>query len=116
MLFRNAALLDVERGELIRDRSVLVVDGGIAEVGGQEVAANDARIIDLHGLTLMPGLIDAHVHVTAVTADLAALSEWPPSYVTARSAQVLTGMLDRGFTTGRDVAGGRHAVGQGGRR
>jgi predicted amidohydrolase YtcJ len=32
-------------------------------------------VFDLRGRTLMPGLIDAHVHVTAVTADLVALSE-----------------------------------------
>jgi imidazolonepropionase-like amidohydrolase len=110
ILFRNAALLDVERGELVRDRSVLVIDEIIAEVGGQEVAADEARIIDLHGLTLMPGLIDSHVHVTAVTADLAALAEWPPTYVTARSAQILTGMLGRGFTTVRDVAGADYGL------
>ena len=53
----------------------------------------------------MPGLIDAHVHVTAVTADLAALEGWSPAYVTAQAAGVLRGMLDRGFTTVRDVAG-----------
>jgi imidazolonepropionase-like amidohydrolase len=110
ILFRNAALLDVERGEIVRDRSVLVIDQSIAEVGGQELAADEARIIDLHGLTLMPGLIDSHVHVTAVTADLAALAEWPPTYVTARSAQILTGMLGRGFTTVRDVAGADYGL------
>jgi imidazolonepropionase-like amidohydrolase len=110
ILFRNAALLDVERGELVRDRSVLVIDEIIVEVGGQEVAADEARIIDLHGLTLMPGLIDSHVHVTAVTADLAALAEWPPTYVTARSAKILIGMLGRGFTTVRDVAGADYGL------
>ncbi len=109
-LFHNATVLDVERGELNHDRSVLVVDDIIAEVGGPDLAAADARVIDLHGLTLMPGLIDAHVHVTAVTADLAALAEWPPSYVTARSAQVLTDMLGRGFTTVRDVAGADYGL------
>jgi len=43
--------------------------------------------------------------VNAVTADLGALEEWSPAYVTARAAGVLRGMLDRGFTTVRDVAG-----------
>jgi imidazolonepropionase-like amidohydrolase len=56
-------------------------------------------------MTVLPGLIDAHVHVNAATADLAALEEWSPSYVTARAAGILRGMLDRGFTTVRDVAG-----------
>ncbi|MGH2391841.1 MAG: amidohydrolase family protein, partial [Chloroflexota bacterium] len=109
-LFHNAALLDVERGELIPNRSVLVIDDSIVEVGGPEVAAADARVVDVRGMTLMPGLIDAHVHVIAVTAYLAALAEWPPSYVTARSAGVLSGMLGRGFTTVRDVAGADYGL------
>jgi imidazolonepropionase-like amidohydrolase len=40
----------------------------------------------------MPGLIDAHVHVTAATADLSAISTWPVSYVTAHDGAVV---LDR---------------------
>src|SRR5262249_54057749 len=75
-----------------------------------DVRAEDARAIDLRGATLMPGLIDAHVHVTAVTADLSALAEWSPTYVTARAAHVLTGMLRRGFTTVRDVAGADYGL------
>ena len=82
----------------------------ILEVGGPEVQATTAERIDLKGMTLMPGLIDAHVHVTAVTADLSAMAEWSPTYVTARSAQVLRGMLSRGFTTVRDVAGADYGL------
>jgi imidazolonepropionase-like amidohydrolase len=109
-LFHNAALLDVARGELIPNRSVLVIGDTIAEMGGPEVAAADARVVDLRGMTLMPGLIDAHVHVTAVTADIAALTEWPSTYVTARTAGILSGMLGRGFTTVRDVAGADYGL------
>lgn len=110
ILFRNAAVLDAERGELVPDRSVLVVGDTIAEVGGPEIVAGSARVIDVRGMTLMPGLIDAHVHVTAVTADLAALPEWSPTYVTARAARVLAGMLLRGFTTVRDVGGADYGL------
>ena len=53
----------------------------------------------------MPGLIDAHVHVTAATADLSAISTWPVSYVTAHAATILRDMLHRGFTTVRDASG-----------
>src|SRR5437588_1066516 len=102
-LFRNASLLDAERGELLADCSVLVEGERIVEVGGSDVQAGSARVFDLHGRTLMPGLIDAHVHVMAVTADLVALTEWSAAYVTARAARVLIGMLERGFTTVRDV-------------
>src|SRR5260370_7520599 len=63
-------------------------------------------------MTLMPGLTDAHVHVIAVTADLARLAEWSPAYVTARAARVLVGMLRRGFTTVRDVGGADYGLAQ----
>jgi imidazolonepropionase-like amidohydrolase len=44
--------------------------------------------------------------VSAVTADLAQQSEWSPLYVAVRAAEVMRGMLGRGFTTVRDVGGG----------
>jgi imidazolonepropionase-like amidohydrolase len=110
ILFRHAAVLDAERGELVPDRSVLVAGDTIAEVGGHQISASGARVIDVRGMTLMPGLIDAHVHVTAVTADLSAMAEWSPTYVTARAGRVLAGMLERGFTTVRDVGGADYGL------
>src|SRR5947207_8984688 len=109
-LFRNAQILDAERGDYLADSSVLIDGDRILEVGGADVQANEAQSFDLAGLTLLPGLIDAHVHVTAVTADLTALSEWSPAYVTARAARVLIGMLERGFTTVRDVGGAAYGL------
>lgn len=111
-LFRNANILDAERGDYLADGSVLVEGDRILEVGGADVQASDVQSFDLLGMTLMPGLIDAHVHVTAVTADLARLSEWSPAYVTARAARVLVGMLRRGFTTVRDVGGADYGLAQ----
>ena len=111
-LFRNANILDTERGDYLADGSVLVEGDRILEVGGANVQASEAQSFDLAGLTLLPGLIDAHVHVTAVTADLAQLAEWSPAYVTARAARVLAGMLQRGFTTVRDVGGADFGLAQ----
>jgi imidazolonepropionase-like amidohydrolase len=111
-LFQNATILDTERGGYLPDSSVLVEGDRILEVGGADVHASEVKSFDLRGMTLMPGLIDAHVHVTAVTADLAQLSEWSPAYVTARAARVLVGMLRRGFTTVRDVGGADYGLAQ----
>src|SRR5579871_4052781 len=97
IVLRNATVLDAERGELIPDQSVLVQGQAIVEVGGADVVGGEGRVIDLRGMTLMPGLIDAHVHVNAVTADLSAMTEWSPAYVTARASHVMRGMLHRGF-------------------
>lgn len=65
----------------------------------------DAVILNCQGLTLIPGLCDAHVHCTAITANLAGLTSISESYVTAKSAEILNGMLSRGFTTIRDAGG-----------
>ena len=60
--------------------------------------------VDCGGRLLLPGLSDAHVHVTAAsTADLAGLLSLSESLVTARALVQLEQMLMRGFTTVRDV-------------
>ena len=111
ILLRNAAILDPEAGALVEGQAVAVDGGRVAETGPTgSVRAGDARVVDVGGMTVMPGLIDCHVHVTASTADLAALQEWSPAYVTARAAGILRRMLDRGFTTVRDVAGADHGL------
>jgi imidazolonepropionase-like amidohydrolase len=112
-LFTNAAVLDVERGTLLPDRSVLVDGDRIAAVGTPaDVPAGDARILDVGGRTLLPGLIDCHVHVTAATAHLAQITEWSPFYLAAHAGVILRDMLQRGFTTVRDAGGGDFGLAQ----
>lgn len=57
------------------------------------------------GSHLFAGLMDAHVHCTAVVADLTDLRNMPPTLLAARSAVVLGEMLRRGFTAVRDAGG-----------
>ncbi|GAA1661366.1 amidohydrolase family protein [Fodinicola feengrottensis] len=104
MLLRNALLLDVRTGDLT-ESDLRCADGRIAETGTALAAPDHVPVLDLAGAVVMPGLIDAHVHVTAATADLGSLSTWSPSYLAAHSARIMGEMLDRGFTTVRDVAG-----------
>lgn len=111
VLFDNAAVLDTVAGELLPDRRVLVRGDEIVEVGGRDVTApSGAHTYDLRGKTLMPGLVDAHVHLIAVTADLGAQAEWSPAYVTAKSTVKLRETLLRGFTTVRDVGGADYGL------
>jgi imidazolonepropionase-like amidohydrolase len=58
-------MLDVRSGKLLRDAQVLVRHGRIEQVasGGRPLAAGDARRLDLGDMTLLPGLIDMHVHL-----------------------------------------------------
>src|SRR5262249_50042054 len=103
--FANCAVLDGTSKERREDNYVLVEGGRIREVCDRPIASPGAETIDLAGRTLMPGLIDAHVHVLAVDAALARLSDRPVTLLTLQAARVLEGMLMRGFTTVRDAAG-----------
>jgi imidazolonepropionase-like amidohydrolase len=104
-IFANCAVLDGTRDERRENHHVLVEGGRIREVSDRPIPSALAETIDLHGRTLMPGLIDAHVHVLAVDAALARLSDRPVTLLTLQAAKVLEGMLQRGFTTVRDAAG-----------
>ncbi len=105
IIFANCAVLDGTRRERREDHHVLVEGGQIREVSDRPITSATAETVDLKGRTLMPGLIDAHVHVIAVDQALARLSERPVSLVTLQAARVLEGMLQRGFTTIRDAGG-----------
>ncbi|MEQ8264699.1 amidohydrolase family protein [Pseudohaliea sp.] len=67
LLLTAAHLLDIRDGSLIEDAAVLVEDGRIAAVGTRDAvdAPAGARRLDLPGATLLPGLIDMHVHLTS---------------------------------------------------
>ena len=105
IIFANCAVLDGTAKELRENHHVLVEGGQIREVSDRPINSATAETVDLKGRTLMPGLIDAHVHVIAVDQMLARLSERPISLVTLQAARVLEGMLQRGFTTIRDAGG-----------
>ncbi|MEM7251903.1 MAG: amidohydrolase family protein [Pseudomonadota bacterium] len=106
----NANVMDVHAGSLLGERTVLVEDGIIVDI--VDGPASGDVVVDLSGLTLMPGLCDGHVHVTAATPDFALLGSWSPSYVTARAGAILNDMLMRGFTTVRDAGGADHGLAQ----
>ena len=105
VLFKNAAVLDAAASERRGGMAVLVEGSLIREVSDRPIRPGKADVIDLRGRTLMPGLIDAHVHAIAVTTDLAQLARIPPYLVAAEAKDILEGMLMRGFTTVRDAGG-----------
>jgi imidazolonepropionase-like amidohydrolase len=104
-IFADCAVLDGTRDERHENHHVLVEGGHIREVSDRPIKSASAETIELAGRTLMPGLIDAHVHVLAVDAALARLSDRPVTLLTLQAAKVLEAMLQRGFTTVRDAAG-----------
>jgi imidazolonepropionase-like amidohydrolase len=105
IIFANCAVLDGTSRERREDHHVLVEDDRIREVSDRPINSAAAETIDLKGRTLMPGLIDAHVHALAVDVPLDRLSDRPVTLLTMQAAKVLEGMLQRGFTTIRDAGG-----------
>ncbi|MEI7444828.1 MAG: amidohydrolase family protein [Burkholderiales bacterium] len=108
--FTRATVFDSLRGELRANGTVVVEGDRIADVLFDATPVDDARIVDLDGRTLMPGLIDAHVHVTSTVPDFLKLAMMPASLIAAQSKDILEGMLARGFTTVRDAAGADHGL------
>jgi imidazolonepropionase-like amidohydrolase len=104
-VLRNGVVFDSEAGALAGERTVVVEDGRIVAVGSGEHVRSADREIDLRGATLLPGLIDAHVHTAVTSMDFGRLQSAPRSLLTLESARILEGMRGRGFTTVRDAGG-----------
>jgi imidazolonepropionase-like amidohydrolase len=87
--------------------SVVVEGDRIAEVvPGPPMPSASGRVVSLRGMTLLPGLIDAHVHAAAVEADIQDQHRhFFGSELAVLTARSLTEMLDRGFTSVRDAGG-----------
>lgn len=105
IMFTHCALLDGSSPEVREGMHILVEGERIREVSDVPITAAEAQVIDLQGKTLMPGLIDAHVHLIATTLNLGQLAYEPVSLTVARARHIADGMLQRGFTTIRDAAG-----------
>lgn len=105
ILLKNFDMLEPSHGELRGGQQVLVEGDRIKEVSDKPIRAASALVIDCLGQTLMPGLIDAHVHVMHSEVNVRFLEAMPLTLLTARAAVRLRAMLDRGFTTVRDTGG-----------
>ena len=102
----DVSVVDVEAGRTVPHRQVTLAGDRITQVRPAGATADpQADRPDVRGLTVMPGLIDAHVHVKAWHADLSVVPRQPASYTALRAAALLAGMLRRGFTTVRDAGG-----------
>lgn len=109
-LFTNGLIFDGHSPELIADRFVLVDGDRIASISREHPDARDARVVDLGGKVLMPGLIDCHFHAYACKVDLTELEALPVSYLAQRSRKLLEDALQRGFTTVRDAGGADYGL------
>jgi tryptophan 2-monooxygenase len=82
---------------------ILVQDGRIAGMGRTVERPAGARIVDLSKHTVTPGFIDCHVHITMRPEDEGAIWAISPADKAVLGVQALRVLLDRGFTTVRDL-------------
>jgi imidazolonepropionase-like amidohydrolase len=103
------ALLDPATGKTTRDAVVVIEDGMVTKAGARDgtQVPRDAERIEAEGLTLLPGLIDCHVHLCSLGEGLDFARELvtPPTLELMRAVRAARRTLDAGFTSVRDAAG-----------
>jgi imidazolonepropionase-like amidohydrolase len=111
ILLRNARLVD-GTGKAPMDGATILIEGPkIARIGHGENPGPDVQVVDLAGRTVIPGLVEGHIHLSynnvKVIADLDL--NCPPEYSTLVSAKNAEGALHCGYTSARS-AGSIHAI------
>jgi imidazolonepropionase-like amidohydrolase len=104
-VFTGGRFLDPRQDQLRDGMHVLVEDGLVKEVSDRPIRADSATRIDLRGRTLMPGLIDAHIHLVLTEVNLQLLADVPLTLLAAKGAAAMKAMLMRGYTSLRDTGG-----------
>jgi imidazolonepropionase-like amidohydrolase len=108
VVIKAGRLIDVRAGKVLTNQSILIEGDRIKQVGANFKPPDGARVIDLSGATVLPGLIDNHTHillqgdVTAADYDEQLLKESIP-YRTIRATVAARTALMNGFTTLRDL-------------
>jgi imidazolonepropionase-like amidohydrolase len=115
LLLRGARLIDGTGAPPLDGAWVLIRNGRIAAVGTSEPPASDAAEYDLTGLTVLPGLIDGHVHLlSSAAADRSSARAFDAftflEEKTLHAAANAAAALAAGVTTVRDMAGSRPEV------
>ncbi|BBE33634.1 metal-dependent hydrolase family protein [Sphingosinicella microcystinivorans] len=97
-------MVDVAAGRMVANPVVVITDGRIVSVSGGAGIPADAKRVDLPGMTLVPGLIDMHVHLDSAPIYGGYNSlVFTDSFWTVVGAANARAMLEAGFTTVRNV-------------
>src|SRR5262245_48681781 len=108
-LFTNARLILDGSVERTAPSNVLVRGGFIHAMSPGPLDRGGAIVIDFAGLTLMPGLIDAHCHITGLSLSPKNIS-YPAAHIAMGAASYLKNALMDGFTTIREAGGADYAI------
>lgn len=99
-------MLDVATGRMIANPAIIIQDGVITQVGARASlqVPSAAEVVELPGVTLLPGLIDMHVHLDAdATVGGFTGLEYTDAYWTVIAVPNAKKTLEAGFTTVRNV-------------
>jgi imidazolonepropionase-like amidohydrolase len=110
LLFKNARIFDGTNAECAEGMCLRIADGLIREISARTITDKDARVIDIGGRTLMPGLIDAHMHAYCSDVSMQKVEAMGEPYRTAHAVRMLGHALDCGFTAVRDIGGGDYSL------
>lgn len=108
-LFTNANLVLDGFAELQKSFEVMVQGNRILAVSSTPLNREDASVIDVGGRTLMPGLIDAHAHITGLSLSPKNIA-YPASEIAIAAANYLRASLMDGFTSIREAGGADHGI------
>jgi imidazolonepropionase-like amidohydrolase len=111
-VIRAGHLIDTDSGRVLDAQTILVKDGIIAAIGPTIEAPSGARVVDLSGYTVLPGLIDAHTHLTIDIKNQDPLGELEHTAAERALGSLpnARAVLLAGFTTVRDVGSYRALV------
>ena len=114
-LIHNGTIIDGNGGDPIQDGAVLIKGNRIADIGRKAditLPDTDINLIDAHGGTIMPGMIDAHVHLMFRDLSLNTVMTRPFSFQFYDAIENMRDTLMAGVTTVRDCGGADFGVKQ----
>ena len=101
----GGTLIDGTGADPVRDATLVIEHGRVTRAGAGVPIPPDADVLDAGGLTVMPGIVDCHVHSTYRARDMREHLRTPPTYNLFRSLEILRKTLACGVTTAREMGG-----------